>query len=194
MDILVISGHDNFKESVCNKYILDTFNSYFEGSKNHSLTIRNLEQIYQDGKSLDLAKEQMYLARASVIVLQFPMYWYSYPYVLRRYLDEVLTFGFAFGEDKGVPTYALKNKKLLVSFTMGAKENEHYANGLKAPEQYYTCFEDTAKYCQMQYLGTVYSFDMFYDSLRHQAERLQDLEARCKDHAHRLLETISQAK
>jgi len=31
------------------------------------------------------------------IVLQFPMYWYSMPPLLKKWLDDVLTYNFAYG-------------------------------------------------------------------------------------------------
>ncbi|MEH8026365.1 NAD(P)H-dependent oxidoreductase [Gallibacterium anatis] len=63
-----------------------------------------------------MAAEQNRLMQADTIVLQFPFYWYSYPALLKKWVDEVFVYSFAHGStgDK------VKGKKLVMSFTTGA--------------------------------------------------------------------------
>ncbi len=42
--------------------------------------------------------EQDKVAAAELLVLQFPLWWYGPPAVLKGWLDRVLTAGFAFGD------------------------------------------------------------------------------------------------
>ena len=56
---------------------------------------------------------------ADVIVLQFPVFWYSMPSLLARWMEQTFEHGFSHGA-KGK---ALVGKKLLLSFTVGAPED-----------------------------------------------------------------------
>ncbi|MCH1884113.1 NAD(P)H-dependent oxidoreductase [Agrococcus sp. ARC_14] len=48
----------------------------------------------------DVAAEQEKLRRASAVVLQFPLWWYGMPAIMKGWLDRVLVSGFAFGTDE----------------------------------------------------------------------------------------------
>ncbi|KRM67559.1 NAD(P)H oxidoreductase [Apilactobacillus ozensis DSM 23829 = JCM 17196] len=71
--------------------------------------------------NIDIETEQKKLLNADRIVLQFPMYWYSSPSLLKKWLDDVLTHGWAYGS-KG---NALKGKEILIAVSPGAKD-EYY--------------------------------------------------------------------
>ena len=67
--------------------------------------------------SEDILLEQQLLSEADLIVLQFPLWWYSMPALLKGYIDRVFSMGWAYG---GVQ--ALAGKKVLVCMTTGAPE------------------------------------------------------------------------
>ena len=73
---------------------------------------RDMYREYADF-AVDVEKEQSILTTHDRIVIQFPLYWYSVPPLLKKWLDDVLTPGFAYGErgDK----LAGKDLQLLVS-------------------------------------------------------------------------------
>jgi len=60
--------------------------------------------------NIDGATEQAALLGADRIVLQYPMYWLSCPPLLKKWLDDVLTFGWAYGSTGT----ALHGKELLL--------------------------------------------------------------------------------
>lgn len=77
--------------------------------------IRDLGALYPDGV-IDVEAEQAALERADHVVLQYPTYWYSVPGLLKTWLDEVLTPGWAYGP--GRPG-ALAGKTLRIVTTTG---------------------------------------------------------------------------
>lgn len=56
------------------------------------------------------------------VVLIFPYHWYSVPYLLKRFIDEVLTYDWSYAPSGKM---ALKNKNLYVLTTLGATEADH---------------------------------------------------------------------
>lgn len=77
------------------------------------------------GFTLEIRQEQYKLEWTDAVVLQFPIWWGSYPAVLKGWIDRVLSYGFAYGRTKSLP-----NKIVLFSVTTGgaadAKEKREY--------------------------------------------------------------------
>ncbi|GAA1617515.1 NAD(P)H-dependent oxidoreductase [Actinoplanes couchii] len=74
----------------------------------------------------DVRREQAELAAAELLVLQFPLWWYGPPAILKGWFDRVLTSGFAYGDmdpDLGVPRRygdgGLTGRRALVVVTAG---------------------------------------------------------------------------
>ncbi|MFF1528649.1 NAD(P)H-dependent oxidoreductase [Cellulomonas sp. NPDC058312] len=74
----------------------------------------------------DVRAEQAKLAAAELLVLQFPLWWYGPPAILKGWFDRVLTAGFAYGDqdpDLGVPRRygdgGLLGRRALVVVTAG---------------------------------------------------------------------------
>jgi glutathione-regulated potassium-efflux system ancillary protein KefG len=94
------------------------------------VTVHELHPAQRDGR-FDVDHEQRLLREHDRIVLQFPWYWYSVPAVLKAWIDQVLTHGFAYGSTGT----ALRGKTLqLVTSTGGPRES--YAD--PAPTSRYT--------------------------------------------------------
>jgi len=72
-NVLIISGHTDLAASVANRTILDTLSERLPGAE-----IVKLDELYPDFK-IDVEAEQQKLLRADIIVLQFPLFWYSAP-------------------------------------------------------------------------------------------------------------------
>nr|WP_209310964.1 NAD(P)H-dependent oxidoreductase [Streptomyces spiramenti] len=74
----------------------------------------------------EVREEQAKLAAAELLVLQFPLWWYGPPAILKGWFDRVLTSGFAFGDmdaELGVPRRygdgPLAGRRALVVVTAG---------------------------------------------------------------------------
>ena len=105
---------------------------------------------------IDIDREQKALVAHDAIIMQFPLYWYSTPSLLKEWQDLVLEFGFAYGPGGD----ALKGKLLLPVITAGGAETAYQADGqnnfllrtLLAP------LEQTANLCQMQFIPPLVLF------------------------------------
>lgn len=90
MKTVLIVGHPDLRSSRINAALLE------ESKSIQDVHIRVLSELYGTG-SIDIQAEQEAIAGAAHIVLQYPTYWYAMPSILKRWLDEVLTRGWAYG-------------------------------------------------------------------------------------------------
>ncbi|PZG01644.1 NAD(P)H-dependent oxidoreductase [Micromonospora deserti] len=74
--------------------------------------------------SPDIAAEQDKLRWSDAVILQFPMWWFSVPAILKGWIDRVFTYEFAHGPAVPPPygEGALTGRRALVSVTIGARE------------------------------------------------------------------------
>ena len=86
--------------------------------------VRDMYQLYPDFK-IDVAKEQAILAQTDRIVLQFPIYWYQTPALLKQWFDDVLTYGWAYGSTGK----ALQGKEVLLAVSFGADKEDYTSLG-----------------------------------------------------------------
>lgn len=74
---------------------------------------------------MDANREQELLREHDAIVWQFPRHWYSVPGVLKEWMDQVLTYGFACGSGGD----ALHGKRLRLVVSTGGPESSYTAGG-----------------------------------------------------------------
>ncbi len=91
MSTLVIVTHPNLEQSVINKAWVEALEQNPKDFIVHSLYGQYPDLNY------DPEKEQALLTRYENIIFQFPIHWYSTPFALKKYIDEVFTYGWAFG-------------------------------------------------------------------------------------------------
>ncbi|WP_373471446.1 NAD(P)H-dependent oxidoreductase [Carnobacterium alterfunditum] len=118
MKTLVIISHPEMMESGSQQYLLS---SIPEGK---DITIHHLESVYPDFK-IDVEMEQALLKEHERIIFQFPFYWYSAPALLKKWQDEVLADGFAYGKRGKV----LTGKEFGLVISIGVKEEEYQPGG-----------------------------------------------------------------
>ena len=139
--LLLLYAHPTPRGSYLNRYLVN-------GLKDMpGLVVRDLYQLYPD-LYIDSAEEQKHLGAADMVVMQFPIRWFSIPSILREWQDHVLTKGFAFGPGGR----ALEGKRFSVIVTTGAQETS-YAPGKPhgAPiETYLAPLMQTALFCGMR--------------------------------------------
>lgn len=138
MKTVVLLFHPNFEASHINKA--------FEQAISGDYTVRHMYDLYPDNK-IDVAKEQAVLTEADRIVLQFPMYWYSSPSLLKEWQDAVLLYGWAYGSTGK----ALHGKELLLAVSTGAPNYTHEA-GMYTATELLRPFQAMAEFCGMTYL------------------------------------------
>lgn len=178
MSILIISSHPNLTQSVANQTILEHLKTLLPMAE-----FVHLDSQYPDFR-IDVAAEQHRLMQADTIVLQFPFYWYSYPALLKKWVDEVFVYGFAHGAtgDK------LKGKKLVMSFTTGAAAEQYQPEGAMhhTVEQFLPAFQQLAFLCQMEWQPPVYSNGMMTVPNVSTPEQIAEVQAKAVAHAERL--------
>jgi NAD(P)H dehydrogenase (quinone) len=92
-------------------------------------------------QSEDIAREQDKLMWADAVILQFPMWWFSMPAILKGWVERVYAYGFAYGvgehsdarwgERYGEGKFAGKRAMLIV--TTGGWESHYSARGINGP-------------------------------------------------------------
>lgn len=110
--------------------------------------VRDLYELYPDF-IIDVEAEQQALLQAQRIVLQFPLFWYSAPALLKQWLDEVLTHGFAFGEGGT----ALEGKTLSCAVSTGGGAAAYQTEGQKrfTLDDFLAPIDQAAFLCRMKY-------------------------------------------
>ena len=94
------------------------------GTPEHPVQVRDLYALYPDLR-IDVDAEHAALEGADRIVLQFPMYWYSSPALLKQWEDDVLTYGWAYGSTGK----ALHGKEVAISASLGAPASSYDRSG-----------------------------------------------------------------
>ncbi|CAM3550600.1 NAD(P)H-dependent oxidoreductase [Parendozoicomonas haliclonae] len=178
--VVVISGHPDLEQSFTNTVILDQLASRLD-----SVDIRRLDTLYPDYK-IDVAAEQAALIKADIIVLQYPFYWYTMPGLLKKWMDDVMTFNFAYGPEGD----KLKDKELIASFTVGGPQDAYDPLGYNhfPIEQFMYPIQQTAYLAGLKYNKPVYTHQMVY--IPGVYNKLEDVQARARDHGNRLLSLI----
>ena len=180
--LLIISGHPDIdNESFANRIILQKLTSLLPQAKIHRLDL--VHQHYE----FDVQKEQDILKRADTIVLQFPLYWYAVPALMKKWIDDVLVHGFAYGTNG----YALCGKKLLVATTSGSPENyyQHDGEEEKTIAELLQPLQNLSNFCKMHWSGIIHSGDLFNSPNLTNEERENKRQAAIK-HAEQIATTL----
>ncbi|RLV01241.1 NAD(P)H dehydrogenase [Streptomyces griseocarneus] len=80
----------------------------------------------------DVAAEQEKVLWSDALILQFPMWWFSAPAILKGWIDRVFTAGFGYGPLLPPPYSegALGGRRALISVTLGARESSFSDRGI----------------------------------------------------------------
>lgn len=116
MSILLIVAHPNLEESKFNRRLLQ------EAEKLEGITVHDLYANAPNG-NIDVAAQQALLLDHDTVIFQHPMYWYSVPTLVKKWQEDVLLSGWAYGTQK-----KMEGKKIHHVFTTGGAK-ETYQNG-----------------------------------------------------------------
>ena len=179
-NILVIAGHGNFNYSTANKTLLAELEAKFPNAE-----VRRLSELYPDF-NIDVAAEQAAILKADVIVLAFPLNWYFTPAILKKWMDDVLLHGFAYGTGA-----QMGGKKLVVAYTTaGVAENYLHNNADAASEtSILAAFKSTAALCGMEFVGAFVE-NGYTPNITGDAELAAQQVEKSKAHTARLIEVL----
>ena len=173
---LVVLAHPGIDDrSIANRIIIER--------------VRSLEQVkikdlYKECPSYKfrIEAEQKDLIAAESIVFQFPLYWYSVPGVLKEWLDQVFTYGFAYGSsgDK------LKGKQFLLSITIGGPADAYRHGGFNnfTIDELLAPLRQTANLSGMIFNPPIVSHSMIF--IPDVYNKKEEVEQRAREHADRL--------
>lgn len=145
------------------------------------VTLHDLYETYPEFV-VDVAREQALLLEHEVVLLQFPLQWYSAPAMIKEWLDAVLEEGWAYGQrgDK------LRGKAMMCAVSAGGASDVYGPDGVNryTVEELLRPFELTARLCGMRYLRPFVTFA---------ARRLDDavIAVRAREYADMLAQIVS---
>ncbi len=148
-EVLVLLAHPQLEHSRTNR-TMQRAALAAAGAAGGRIEVRDLYALYPD-YLIDVAAEQAALARAQLVVWQHPIHWYHMPPLMKLWVDEVLSFGWAYGPGGR----ALFGKDLwLVASTGGPADsyrptsyNRYFFDAFLPP------YEQTATLCGMRFVA-----------------------------------------
>lgn len=92
-------------------------------------------------QSEDIAREQDKLKWADAVILQFPLWWFSMPAIMKGWVERVYAYGFAYGVGEHSDTRwgnrygegSLAGKRAMVIVTAGGWESHYSPRGINGP-------------------------------------------------------------
>lgn len=143
-DILILAAHPDRARSRVSARLMDAAQSHAS-----RWTLHDLYRRYPD-YAIDVAAEQRALAAARLVVMLHPLHWYSMPALQKLWVDEVLSFGWAYGPGG----HALRGKDFwLVTSTGGSAEAYSTQGHHEHPiENFLLPYTQSVRICGMNFL------------------------------------------
>lgn len=143
--ILVLAAHPRLQLSHVTRRLMQAARS----EAGPAVAVRDLYALYPD-YLIDVAREQQALAAARLVVWLHPIRWYSMPPLMKLWVDEVLTLGWAYGRGG----QALQGKDLWLVTSTGGSEAAYQPGGYNRYffDAFLPPYEQTATLCGMRFL------------------------------------------
>lgn len=165
MKTIVVVGHPDISSSEVNRSWVKALRPY-EGE---NLKVHILGDVLREDGTFDLKEEQNLLEQYDRIVLQFPLYWYMPPAIMKLWMDTVWAEGWAWGDCP----HALRGKLIEAATSCGAPEVAFSETSL---ETYLSFVKGSAGFVQ----AVAGDYFAFYDAESPGYE--QRLEENCKEY------------
>lgn len=100
------------------------------------------KHAFQHGtQAADIAREQEKLRWADTVILQFPLWWFTMPAILKGWVERVYAYGFAYGVGEHSDTHwgdrygegMMKGKRAMLVVTTGGWESHYGSRGVNGP-------------------------------------------------------------
>ncbi len=124
------------------KASLDAYDSLDGPVDEHFHPERDSRHAFENGRqSRDIALEQEKLLWADAVILQFPLWWYSMPAILKGWVERVYAYGFAYGVGEHSDSRwgdrfgegAMAGKRAMLILTTGGWEPHYGPRGINGP-------------------------------------------------------------
>jgi NAD(P)H dehydrogenase (quinone) len=84
----------------------------------------------EEGFAADIQGEIDKLYACDMVILQFPLWWFSVPAILKGWIDRVFVYGALYDHYNRYGTGKLSGRRAMCVLTMGARENDFKADGI----------------------------------------------------------------
>jgi NAD(P)H dehydrogenase (quinone) len=97
---------------------------FLERRDKHYLKRQNEEKAASELGTLahDILVEQKKLRDCELLILQFPLWWFSMPAILKGWVDRVFSMGFAYGGGQWFDNGGMKGRKAMLAITSGGPD------------------------------------------------------------------------
>lgn len=151
----------------------------FNERENPDYLVYALEQrvgAKQQTLAADIQGELDKLLWADLLILNFPIYWFSAPAMLKGWIDRVLVSGICYGGKRFYDQGGLAGKRALVTVTLGGREHMFGEGAIHGPleDMLRPILRGTLAYVGLQVLPPFVAWHVPYIS---QAARLEFLES-----------------
>lgn len=143
MKTLVLVSHPDLGKSMTNKRWVDELRRYPD-----RYTVHEINLLYPDGV-IDVEAEQKLVEAHGALVLQFPIFWFGCPPLMKKWLDDVFTYGWAYGSK----SEGLRDRPVALAVTTGIRESDYGPDGVYryTLEEFLSPFEATFRYARADY-------------------------------------------
>lgn len=121
MKTIIIVIHPDIEHSAINRRWIEELTKFPD-----KYVVHQLHEVYPDEK-LSAAAEQSLVEQYDKIVFQFPCYWFNCPPLFKKWLDEIMTYGWAYGKHSG---YKMAGKRIALAISLGIDEQEYNHSAL----------------------------------------------------------------
>ena len=144
--ILVLAAHPHLEHSRVNARLM---RAAAQPAMAAQVRVRDLYALYPD-YLIDVATEQRALADARLVVWLQPLHWYGMTPLLKLWVDDVFTFGWAYGPGAS----ALAGKDLWLVASTGGDEHSYSPQGANRHffDAFLPAYEQTAALVGMRFL------------------------------------------
>jgi NAD(P)H dehydrogenase (quinone) len=108
----------------------------FAARDNPDYLVYALEQrlgVKSQSLAADIQQELDKLVWADLLILNFPIFWFSTPAILKGWIDRVLVSGICYGGKRFYDQGGLRGKKALVTVTLGGREHMFGEGAIHGP-------------------------------------------------------------
>lgn len=140
--VLLVFAHPSYEHSRSHRRLRES------AGMPDGVTFHDLYETYPDFM-INVRREQAMLADHAALVLQFPLFWYATPALLKEWFDVVWLHGFAYGRDGT----RMLGKRFSVITTTGGEAGAYEPGGRNGytAEEFLRPLERTAALCGMRW-------------------------------------------
>lgn len=93
------------------------------------LQVEELHATEAGGFDGDIEQEMRKIETADLVILQFPLWWFGLPAILKGWVDRVFAMGRVYGNGRSYEGGAFRGKRALLSLTTGGPAAAYQAGG-----------------------------------------------------------------